>query len=120
MTTLANHLLQASPGRVIRNQVTGPPEQKRSGCNLHLYLMKRQVIALVTSSFAVMLFAGCQTAHTRAKAWEYKVVSARVFYQGHPEAGLEQRLSRAAAEGWEVVSSSSDDGCPVVILRKPK
>ena len=82
--------------------------------------MKRNIIALVISSVAVMLLGGCQTTRTQATAWEYKVISGREFYQGHPEAGLEQRINRAAGEGWEVLSSSSDDGCPIVILRKPK
>lgn len=82
--------------------------------------MKRHVIALVISPLAVMLLGGCQTAHTRAAAWEYRVVSARLYYQDHPEAGLGQKINQFATEGWEVVSSSSDDGCPFVILRKPK
>jgi len=82
--------------------------------------MKRHAIVLVISSLAVMLLGGCQTAHTRATAWEYRVVSARLYYQGHPEAGLGQKIDQAAAEGWEVLSSGSDDGCPFVILRKSK
>lgn len=44
----------------------------------------------------------------------------RCYYQGHPEAGLGQKINQASAEGWEVLSSGSDDGCPFVILRKPK
>lgn len=82
--------------------------------------MKRNTIAVVICSVAMMLLAGCQTAPSQAKAWEYKVVSARLYYMGEPEQGLGKRINQAAAEGWELVSTGNDDGCPFVIMRKPK
>ncbi len=82
--------------------------------------MKRHAVAFVIGSFAVMLLGGCQAAHPRGTGWEYKVVSARLYYQGYPEAALGQKINQAASEGWEVLSSGSDDGLPFVILRKPK
>ena len=95
------------------------------GYNSHVTFMKRHTtIALATSFVAVMLLGGCQTAQTRATAWEYKIVSARISYPANfKEKGfltLGEKINQAATDGWELVSSGSDDGSPFAILRKPK
>jgi hypothetical protein len=57
-------------------------------------------------------------AATGRPAWDYKIISGRLGQSIHPP--LAQQLDQAAAEGWEVVTATSDDGYPVLILRKQK
>ncbi len=86
--------------------------------------MKSYTVSFATSFLAIMLLGGCQTAHNRATGWEYRTISARLSYPADwKEKGfltLGEEMNKAAAEGWEVVSSGSYDGDPFVILRRPK
>jgi hypothetical protein len=53
--------------------------------------------------------------------WDYKIISGRLGKVGQPgHAPLGQQLDQAAADGWEVVSTASDDGYPFVILQRAK
>lgn len=57
-------------------------------------------------------------AATGRPAWDYKVIAGRLGKSGTPPLG--QQLDQAAAEGWDVVAATSDDGYPVVIVRRQK
>jgi len=65
---------------------------------------------------AVIMFT--VAAATARATWDYKIISGRLGQSAHPP--LAQQLDQAAAEGWDVVTATSDDGYPVVILRKQK
>lgn len=58
------------------------------------------LLALVAVSAA--LLTGCQTAHRKANAWEYKVVE-RSLYPGQ----LEPQLNQLANDGWSFVTLST-------------
>jgi hypothetical protein len=67
----------------------------------------------------IMFSAGAAT--TERTAWDYKIVTGRLRAYGPTAAPtLGRQIDQAAADGWEVVSTGSDDGFPFVILRKPK
>ena len=51
--------------------------------------------------------------------WDYKIISGRILgVSGHSP--LSQQLDQASTDGWEVVSTASDDGYPFVILRRAR
>jgi len=76
--------------------------------------MKKNVLALVCALTVSGILAGCTTTRSHA-AWDYKVISG---LRGN-SADLEQRINRAANDGWEVVTATTDD-YPLVVLRRPK
>lgn len=78
----------------------------------HIYNMKHKTVTLMVVCSAAIVFAGCATGQ-RPTAWDYKVIRE---YNGP----LEPQIQKAAAEGWEVVSSGGGDQNPLVILRRPK
>ena len=77
--------------------------------------MKQQfdIKSVVIGTFlgAVIMFS--VAAATARPTWDYKIISGHVGTLG-------QRLDQVAAEGWDVVTATSDDGYPVVILRRQK
>jgi hypothetical protein len=67
---------------------------------------------------AVIMFSIAAT--TGKSAWDYKIISGRLRHSGPDHPPLGQQLDQATADGWEVVSTASDDGYPFVILRRAK
>jgi len=68
----------------------------------------------------IMFSVGAATTGTMTvrKGWEYKIISGRLGKSAQPPLG--QQLDQVAVDGWEVVSTASDDGYPFVILRRGK
>ena len=66
---------------------------------------------------AVIMFSVAATTG-RTTTWDYEIISGRLGKSAKPPLG--QQLDQAAADGWEVVSTASDDGFPFVILRRAK
>ena len=67
---------------------------------------------------AIIMFSVAAATSAGRPAWDYKVISGRLGKTAHPP--LAEQLDQAAAGGWEVVSTASDDGYPFVILRRAK
>jgi hypothetical protein len=67
--------------------------------------------------------AGCCTSH-HATAWEYKIVSGHLAasppFVTSKQPSLGDKISQAATEGWQVVSTGTEDNTPFVIMRRPK
>ena len=66
---------------------------------------------------AAMLFSGCVSSPTPAKASEYKIV------QGYVPSAIEKELNQLDGDGWVVVSSTSpathgDNAATIVIILK--
>jgi hypothetical protein len=66
----------------------------------------------------VIMFSIAAT--TGKSAWDYKIISGRLTHSGPNHPPLGQQLDQAAADGWEVISTASDDGFPFVILRRAR
>jgi hypothetical protein len=85
--------------------------------------MKKSIALLFAAS--TLILAGCCTTH-HATAWEYEIVSGhldapRFLMPNTPKPlTLGDKISLAAAEGWQVVSTGTDGDAPFVILRRPK
>jgi hypothetical protein len=68
---------------------------------------------------AVIMFSIAAT--TGKSAWDYKIISGRLTrLYSDPDPALGQQLNLAAADGWEVVSAASEEGRPLVILRRAR
>lgn len=78
--------------------------------------MKAAAIMFAAVSLAPV---GCTTKPT-VHAWEYKTIRGRFDSKGTTLTPLEPQINEAAGQGWEVVAASSDEGIPLVILRRPK
>jgi hypothetical protein len=78
--------------------------------------MKIEIKSLVVGALlgAVVVFS-IGAASYRPK-WDYKLISGHLS-QNPP---LTQQLEQAAAEGWDVVTATSDNGYPIFVMRKPK
>ena len=57
-------------------------------------------------------------AATGRPTWDYKIIAGRLGKSANPP--LSQQLDQAVAEGWDVVTATSDDGYPILILRRAK
>ena len=69
---------------------------------------------------AVIMFSvAAATTPEGRPVWNYNIITGRMK-QTHLHPSLPQQLEQAAAEGWEVVAATSDDGFPMLILRRPK
>lgn len=67
---------------------------------------------------AVIMFS---VAGTPGKStWHYKIIAGHFVPYGGDSQSLGQQLDQAAAGGWEVVSATSEEGRPLVILRRAK
>jgi len=75
----------------------------------------KSLIIGVLLGVVILLSVGAATGRP---TWDYKLISGRLGQSAH--APLAQQLDQAAAEGWEVVTATSDDGYPVLILRRQK
>ena len=83
----------------------------------HITMKKIAALLIVASS---LFFAGCCTSH-HATAWEYKTIVGTVYSNVVPPPPLlAAQLNQAAADGWQVVSSGTEDGHTYVILRRHK
>ena len=65
---------------------------------------------------AAGVLSGCATAHPPA-AYDYKIIRGHIATSRPP---LEKQLDQAAADGWQVASSGSDDGIPFIVLKRAK
>lgn len=75
-----------------------------------------QSLLVAVAAFALF---GCTTSQ-HGQRWDYKIISGPLSPPGGGPTPLRQQLDSAATEGWEVVTSSSDEGRPLIILRRPK
>jgi hypothetical protein len=75
-------------------------------------------LALGALLSAVGTFSIAATTGTRA--WEYKIISGKVSFSTPGDPLLGKQLDQAAADNWEVVSAASDEGRPLVILRRAR
>lgn len=81
--------------------------------------MKRQIVSLLLACTVAFSFTGCATEHHSAM-YEYKIITGRMGGHSSTLPPIEQQLDQAAADGWQVVSGSSDNGEIVIILKKRK
>jgi hypothetical protein len=79
---------------------------------------KFEIKSMVIGAFlgAVIMFS--VAAATGRQTWDYKLIAGRLGKSGNPP--LAQQLEQVTAEGWDVVTATSDDGYPVLILRRQK
>jgi Domain of unknown function (DUF4177) len=81
--------------------------------------MKRLTIGLFLAC-AALVFTGCCAPEHHSKTYEYKIISGRLGGHNTSLPPLEQQLDQAAADGWQVVAATSEDGFPMIILKKQK
>jgi hypothetical protein len=67
---------------------------------------------------AAIMFSIAAT--TEKITWHYKIIAGHLVPYGGDSQSLGQQLDQAAADGWEVVSAASEEGRPLVILRRAK
>ena len=61
------------------------------------------------------LTVGCATPHTEATIWEYKVITGAVV------TGLQANIDKLAADGWRVISVSTEPGYGAfAVMGRPK
>lgn len=80
--------------------------------------MKTQTIGQLMVCGA-LVFTGCATEHESAK-YDYKIITGRLGGHSSILPPLEQQLDQAAADGWQVVAATSEEGDPIIILKKRK
>ena len=82
----------------------------------YIMKMKSDIRSLVAGALlgAVVVFS-IGAANYRPK-WDYKLISGHLS-QNPP---LAQQIDQAATEGWDVVTATSDNGYPILVMRKPK
>jgi len=78
--------------------------------------MKKQTISLLLACAVALVFTGCATEH-HARAYDYKIISGHIGTSLPP---LEKQLDQAVADGWQVVSSGSDNEMGFIVLKKAK
>lgn len=81
--------------------------------------MKKQIISLLLACAVAFGFTGCAMEH-HAKIYDYKIIAGRLGGHNSSLPPLEQQLDQAAADGWQVVTATSEDGLPFIILKKQK
>ncbi len=81
--------------------------------------MKRLTTGLLLA-YAALVFTGCCAPEHDSKAYEYKMITGRLGGHSSSLPPLEQQLSEAGADGWQVVAATSEDGDPIIILKKRK
>ena len=77
----------------------------------------KKTIALIIAASSLIL-AGCCTTRQQATKWDYLIIPGRVT----DRPSLNDKLQKAAADGWEVVAAANEApaGWVDVILRRPK
>ena len=80
----------------------------------NMFEIKSLVVGALLGAAVIFTVA----AATGKPTWDYKIIAGRLGQTGRPP--LAQQLDQAAAEGWDVDTATSDDGFPVVILRRQK
>ena len=82
--------------------------------------MKNQITSLILASAVALAFAGCATEH-HSTAYDYKIIKGSIQTRMPSGAtSLDQKLDQATAEGWQVVSSGSDNGIAFIVLKRAK
>jgi hypothetical protein len=84
----------------------------------HTFDIKSVLLGVILGAVIMFSVAAATTGGGGGAAWEYKIISGRLGKTAHP--ALAEQLDQAAAGGWEVVSTASDDGYPFVIMRKAR
>jgi hypothetical protein len=74
-------------------------------------------IVKAAGALALLALAGCCATKHHATTDDYRIIRGHIA-TGNPP--LETQLSQAAAEGWHVVSTGSDDGVAFIVLRKAR
>jgi len=83
--------------------------------------MKRHVYSLLLACCVASTMIGCSTTPRNSRAWDYKIIYGPVRSAVTPPGTLGEQLDRAAADGWEVVSSGNDSSHgPFIVLRRAK
>jgi hypothetical protein len=85
-----------------------------------IHIMKKQITSLILASAVVLVFTGCATEH-HSTAYDYKIIKGPIqvtMASGAPN--LDQKLDQATAEGWQVVSSGSDNETAFIVLKRAK
>ena len=70
-------------------------------------------------AYVALVFTGCVTEH-HSEQYQYKIITGRLGGYSSSLPPLEQQLDQAAADGWQVVAGTSEDGQPLIILKKRK
>jgi len=94
----------------------GDPHRSAYHTSQQIHTMKKYSIRLLLACTIALVFSGCATSH-HSCACDYKVIYGA---HGIADLRLEVQIQKAAAEGWQVVSSGGGDEKPFVILCKPK
>ena len=79
---------------------------------------KFDIKSMVIGAFLGAVIVFSVAAATGRRTWDYKLIAGRLGKSSNPP--LAQQLERAAAEGWDVITATSEDGYPVLILRRQK
>jgi hypothetical protein len=82
----------------------------------HTFDIKSMVLGVTLG--AIIMFSVAAATSRGITTWDYKIISGRLGKSAHPP--LAEQLDQAAAGGWDVVCTASDDGYPFVILRKTR
>ena len=67
---------------------------------------------------AVVLTVAAMSGTTRP-TWDYEIIYGRLS-QTAKVPSIRDELYNASSNGWDVVAATSEDGCPVLVLRRPK
>jgi hypothetical protein len=78
--------------------------------------MGRRTSRLLLACAVALVFTGCAS-ERHATAYDYEIIRGHIA-TGRPP--LEEQLKEAAADGWQVASSGSDDGIAFIVLKKAK